>query len=114
MLFEAEIADLIEFARQDYLRLFERTLTLPDGTRYQEPSFKLQALDNQKFIKIVEVNGSSQTRVWGFISKGLDGKFKAGDLLKAANWNAPAKNFARGNVTDPSTWKTTVKWTSIT
>jgi hypothetical protein len=27
-----------------------------------------------------------------------DGKFKRGDILKAASWKAPAKNFSRGNV----------------
>lgn len=110
MLFEAEIADLIEFARQDYLKFFEK---LPEGPGYLEPIFELKALDNQKFIKIVEVTGGKPSRVWGFISKGVDGKFKAGDLLKAANWNAPAKNFARGSVLDKAVWPATVKWTGI-
>ena len=47
----------------------------------------------KKFVKIV--TGGS---VWGFIVLFDDGKFKKGDILKAASWNAPAKNFARGNI----------------
>lgn len=108
MMFENEIADLIAFAENDYYKMYEGK----DLSIYK-PSYSLRAIDNQKFIKIVEVDKytGKDSRVWGFISKGLDGKFKAGDLLKSANWNTPAKNFARGNVTDPSTWK--VRWTGI-
>ena len=47
----------------------------------------------KKFIK-VQNNNSAHT----FIVLEDDGKFKAGDILKAASWSAPAKNFARGNV----------------
>ena len=38
--------------------------------------------------------------VWAFIVKEDDGKFKKGDILKAAGGNAPAKNSPRGNVLD--------------
>ena len=46
-----------------------------------------------KYIKIIN-SGS----VWGFICLYDDHKFKRGDILKAAGFNAPARNFARGNV----------------
>ena len=50
-----------------------------------------------KFDKVLENN-----RVWGFIAKKA-GVFKGqtyecGDVFKAASWNAPALNRARGNV----------------
>jgi hypothetical protein len=47
--------------------------------------------------------------VWGFIQKEDDKKFRAGDILKAASWAAPARNKARGNVLDEDfSW---VRWT---
>jgi hypothetical protein len=53
----------------------------------------LKAIDGKSYIKIVK-EGS----VHSFIVKADNGKFKAGDVLKAASWSAPAKNFARGNI----------------
>ena len=48
----------------------------------------------KKYIKIVKDNG-----VWGFIvNTDNDKLFKKGDILKAAGYNAPARNAARGNV----------------
>ena len=46
-----------------------------------------------KYIKIIN-SGS----VWGFVCLYDDHKFKRGDILKPAGFNAPARNFARGNV----------------
>jgi len=54
-------------------------------------SFKI----GKKYIKVIA--GSS---VWGFIVNEADGKFRVGDILKAASWAAPAKNSARGNILD--------------
>lgn len=48
----------------------------------------------KKYIKIIKENS-----VWGFIvNTDNDKVFKKGDILKAAGWNAPARNAARGNV----------------
>ena len=52
-----------------------------------------------KYIKIVTGKHGGNRSVWGFIvNTDKDKKFKKGDLLKAAGWAAPARNFARGNV----------------
>ena len=59
----------------------------------------------KKYIKVV--NGGS---VHSFIVVGNDKKFKYGDVLKAASWNAPARNFARGNIFDKETVANTY-WT---
>jgi len=46
-----------------------------------------------KYIKITTGG------VWGFVvNTDNDKKFKKGDILKAAGWAAPARNFARGNI----------------
>ena len=50
----------------------------------------------KKYIKIV-CNNSVAAFVVGVDN---DKKFKKGDILKAAGWNAPARNAARGNILD--------------
>jgi hypothetical protein len=59
---------------------------------------KLSVNPGRKFIKIIRDNA-----VWGFVAK-KDGvhkglRMKAGDVLKAAGWSAPAKH-TRGNIFD--------------
>ncbi|MEX0597060.1 MAG: hypothetical protein WD512_11225 [Candidatus Paceibacterota bacterium] len=50
------------------------------------------------YIKII-MNHWGQTLVHSFIVN-KNGKFKIGDILKAASWKAPATNFIRGNILD--------------
>ena len=57
-----------------------------------------------KYIKVV-----TNSTVWGFVvNTDNDKKFKRGDILKAAGYAAPARNFARGNIIDGGY---TVRWT---
>ena len=57
-----------------------------------------------KYIKVVTNN-----TVWGFVvNTDNDKKFKKGDILKAAGWAAPARNFARGNIIEGGY---TIRWT---
>ncbi len=58
----------------------------------------LSLVAGRKFVKVVNENS-----VWGFVAK-KDGvhkglPMKAGDVLKAASWRAPAKH-TRGNIFD--------------
>lgn len=53
---------------------------------------------HRKFIKVITGRAGAGASVHSFIMLEDDGKFKRGDILKAASWRAPAKNFARGNV----------------
>lgn len=68
---------------------------------------EINYLPGNKYIKIV-----SHTAVHSFVvNTDNDKKFKRGDILKAASWNAPARNFARGNVLDGSL--ESVRWTGV-
>ena len=49
--------------------------------------------EGKKYIKIVQGTG-----VFAFVMKEDSGRFKKGDVLKAAGYNKPALNSARGNV----------------
>ena len=58
----------------------------------------LSLVAGRKFVKVINENS-----VWGFVAK-KDGvhkglPMKAGDVLKAASWRAPAKH-TRGNIFD--------------
>ena len=86
--------------------------SIPKERMYYEFATTLDERKGSKYIKIV--TGGS---VWGFIVNSKnDAKFKYGDVLKAASWRAPARNFARGNVVDDTVEKLrkeTVRWTGV-
>ena len=70
---------------------------------YEDFRAKFIYTSGKKYIKVGQISNYDANRmgsVWAFIVKEDDGKFKKGDILKAAGWNAPAKNSPRGNVLD--------------
>jgi len=85
---------------------------VPRERMYYEFATTLEEKKGSKYIKI-----ETGCSVWGFIvNTENDKKFKYGDILKAASWRAPARNFARGNVIDDSVEKLrkeTVRWTGV-
>ena len=63
----------------------------------------------RKFLKVVNTSWGSRS-VHSFICiKEHDG-WKYGDILKAASWAQPAKNFIRGNVLNTDSYKQ-ITWT---
>ena len=65
-----------------------------------------QVIKGSKFLKVVK-RGSVQS----FICVKPQGKFVVGDILTAASFSAPAKNFARGNILDVTSYENRVRWT---
>ena len=63
---------------------------------------KFMIKPGQKYIKIGRMSKHTPGQMgqcWGFVvGTDTDAKFKKGDVLKAAGFNAPARNAPRGNV----------------
>lgn len=68
-----------------------------------DANFDITFERGRKFIKVVHSSYGSRS-VHSFICIQPDSKFQFGDILKAASWAQPAKNFARGNVLDPKSY----------
>ena len=94
---EEGIKNLMSGAKQDYVRMSTNN-GLKELTGYSlEQTNKWDSntriFNGKKYIKVVQENG-----VFCFIVKEDFKHFKKGDILKAAGYNAPALNSARGNV----------------
>ena len=93
---EDGIKNMMSGAKDDY----KRWSTNAHGEQSQWSKDSVAAWDSKtkvypgkKYIKIVQDTG-----VFAFVMKEDSGRFKKGDILKAAGYNAPALNSARGNV----------------
>lgn len=88
---DSGVAAYIDFLIEDYKRF---TANFNNRDMFIDTFVNgVEIRKGKKYIKIIVENS-----VRAFIVAKDDGKFKAGDLLKAASWAAPAKNAARGNV----------------
>lgn len=97
MLFENYDFDMALYKYADHLAA-SYLATGSDG------GYSISYVKGRKFLKAVMTSWGSQS-VHSFICiKEHDG-WKYGDILKAASWAQPAKNFARGNVLDTESYK---------
>ena len=91
------IKNLMTGAKLDYERMSTSngTKELTGYSKEQDELWdnKTKVSQGKKYIKIVQDTG-----VFCFIAKEDFKHFKKGDILKAAGYNAPALNSARGNV----------------
>lgn len=94
-----QIEKLIEDINADYYEwqcAGGKPRTEIQAKMYDEFVNSVRVDEGSKYIKIVK-----QGSVWGFIVKtDKDKLFRKGDILKAAGFNAPARNKARGNILD--------------
>ena len=95
-----EIKNLIKAIGDDYARWASRAFEA-NFSKINEFRDSIEVKEGSKYIKITTGNS-----VWGFVNKG-NKDFRVGDILKAANWRAPALNRSRGNVFE----KYSVAWT---
>lgn len=99
-LFDLMVADYNKFMPEQTAVQARMRQEYKDGLKYTI---------GKNYIKILS-NGAAH----GFIViSHTDKLFKFGDLLKAASWAAPAKNFARGNIFQLEKCKEYIRWTGI-
>ena len=95
---EEGIKNLMAGAKADYVRMSTSGgKELSGYSKEQVDSWdnKTKVSQGKKYIKIVQDTG-----VFCFIVKEAFKHFRKGDILKAAGYNAPALNQARGNILD--------------
>ena len=96
---EEGIKNMMAGAKKDYERFHtsngrkEIVAGSYGDTELKAYDSKTKILQGKKYIKVVQDTG-----VFCFIVKEDFKHFKKGDILKAAGYNAPALNSARGNV----------------
>ena len=91
------ITNMMLGAKNDYIRMStmggKRELTGYSKEQVDNWDNKTRVSEGKKYIKIVQDTG-----VFAFVMKEDSGHLKKGDVLKAAGYNKPALNAARGNV----------------
>ena len=101
------VTNMMNGAKEDYVRMSTSNgkKELSGYSKEQVDSWddKTKTKVGQKYIKIVHDTG-----VFGFVNIHDNGRFKKGDIFKAAGYNKPALNSARGNVLEGNYY---IQWT---
>ena len=103
------IKNLIKAANADYCdRSYREDGTISDHVLKMQEEFKngWTIKEGKKYIGIYKTLGS-QKSIWGGVVKEDGGRFKKGDILKAAGYGKYAMNAPRGNVLEgnfPVVW----------
>ena len=101
------ITNMMLGAKDDYIRMStsggKKELVGYSKEQVDNWDSKTKVSEGKKYIKIVQDTG-----VFAFVMKEDSGRFKKGDILKAAGYNKPALNSARGNVLNGNYY---IQWT---
>ena len=100
------ITNMMNGAKDDYIKMSTsggKELTGYSLEQVEQWDNKTKVSMGKKYIKIVQDTG-----VFAFVMKEDSGRFKKGDILKAAGYNKPALNSPRGNVL---TGNYAIQWT---
>ena len=84
----------------DYARFLKEI----DGSK---DKFGIEFETGSKYVKVVSISGGGSRSVHCFVEKAN------GNILRAASWKAPARNFIRGNVFDQASYINRVRWTGV-
>ena len=121
---EDAIESVLDFMRENYVEWSNWSSNYKPNAHSENMNVKNEMIHNycnglrveegRKYYKLIGSNGGgTQESVKGFIVKEDERKFSRGDMLKAAGWKAPARNFSRGNVFRKDTFEDNVRWTGI-
>ena len=101
------ITNMMLGAKNDYIRMStsngKKELVGYSKEQVDNWDNKTRVTEGKKYIKIVQDTG-----VFAFVMKEDSGHLKKGDVLKAAGYNKPALNSARGNVLNGNYY---IQWT---
>jgi len=95
----------MDLALTEYMNAIQADYSKFNGKAYA--SLNITINRGSKFYKVVTGNS-----VHSFVCRKAHDKWKVGDVLKAASWAQPAKNFIRGNVLS-QTYISPVNWAGM-
>lgn len=106
--FDAAVAAYCEYLAEDFIKTSRTgetrvgaTVTLSyGGTR----TFQSVPTRARKYLPIISVDSGTSAHSFIVVKDDPTTGFKRGDILKAASWKAPATNFIRGTIFDPTTY----------
>ena len=113
--FTSLVTNYLETIKSDYatsMRRGEKTDTMKSVSEKMIKEFVegLHFTVGQKYIRVVTSNGHQRSVHSFIVNTYEDNKFQFGDILKAAGWATPARNFRRGNVFEIQSYQN-VRWT---
>jgi hypothetical protein len=100
----ANLNEYLEHIKADYRKRFNGRNDEIAKKMIEDFENTIRVERGSKYLKVI-----TNSSVHSFICYRDLGKFTKGDILKAASWRSPAKNFARGNL-GAKDWSN-VSWT---